>query len=69
MAAEYEDNFGFWCIDGQEERAFFEHVQRQSIGAICTRCRRRVRLMPQRTLCAACAYALEYGAPVSLKGY
>jgi hypothetical protein len=26
MSAAYEDNFGFWDIDGPEERAFFEHV-------------------------------------------
>ena len=32
MAAVYEDNFGFWDIDGQEEQAFFEHVQRQSVA-------------------------------------
>jgi hypothetical protein len=24
VAAAYEDNFGFWDIDGQEEQAFFE---------------------------------------------
>jgi hypothetical protein len=27
----YEDNFGFWDIDGQEEQAFFQYVQRQSV--------------------------------------
>jgi hypothetical protein len=27
----YEDNFGFWDIDGPDERALFEHVQRQSV--------------------------------------
>jgi hypothetical protein len=30
MSAAYEDNFGFWDIDGPEERAFFEHIQRRA---------------------------------------
>ncbi len=69
MAAAYEDNFGFWNIDGQEERAFFEHVQRQSFDRICHRCERPVRLMPSKTLCAPCVSALECGAPISLSEY
>jgi hypothetical protein len=28
MAVVYDDNFGFWDIDGPEESAFFKHVQR-----------------------------------------
>jgi hypothetical protein len=39
----YEDNFGFWNIDGPDECAFFEHVQRQSL---CTTCERPVQPMP-----------------------
>jgi hypothetical protein len=31
MATVNEHNFGFWEIDGQVERAFFEYVQRQSV--------------------------------------
>jgi hypothetical protein len=69
MAAAYDDNFGFWDIDGQEERAFFEHVQRQSVPAICRRCERPVRLMPAKTLCASCVSALETGAPTSMSEY
>jgi hypothetical protein len=42
----YEDNFGFWDIDGPEERALFEHVQRQSVYINCKRCERFVRLIP-----------------------
>jgi hypothetical protein len=69
MAAVYEDNFGFWNIDGPEEQAFFEHVQRQSVPAICKRCERPVRLMPPKTLCAICVCALEWGAPASIREY
>jgi hypothetical protein len=69
MAAVYDDNFGFWDIDGQEEQAFFEHVQRQSVLKTCDRCDRRVRLLPSKTLCASCLTALEYGAPTSMSKY
>jgi hypothetical protein len=69
MAVAFDDNFGFWDIDEPEERAFFEHVQRQSIGMICERCARRVRLMPPKTLCARCVCALECGAPGSMSEY
>ena len=69
MSAPYEDNFGFWDIDGPDERAFFEHVRRQSLQTRCKRCDRIVRLMPPKTLCARCASAVECGAPVSMDQY
>ena len=49
MAVEYEDNYGFWKIDEPWERAFFEHVQRQSVSTICERCKRPVRLVPAKS--------------------
>jgi hypothetical protein len=69
MAAVYEDNFGFWDIDGQEEQAFFDDVQRQSVKKTCDRCDRPVRLMPSKILCASCVTALECGAPASMSKY
>jgi hypothetical protein len=65
----YEDNFGFWHIGGQEEQAFFDHVQRQSVLISCERCERPVQLIPPKTLCASCVSALECGAPASMKEY
>ena len=69
MTAIYEDNFGFWDIDGPEEQAFFEYVQRQSIQKTCDCCKRRIRLMPPKTLCASCVTALECGAPAAMSEY
>ena len=69
MVTIYEDNFGFWEIDCQEESAFFAHVQSQSVRASCQRCRRPVRLMSTKTICAACVSALECGAPSSIRKY
>jgi hypothetical protein len=69
MAAAYEDNFGFWEIDCPEERAFFEHVQSESLIKICERCKDSVRLIPTKTICAACVSALECGAPAFISEY
>lgn len=69
VSAVYDDNFGFWHIDGQEEQAFFEYVQRQSVAKTCERCARPARLMPEKTLCASCVSALECGAPASMSKY
>ena len=65
----YEDIFGFWNIDGPEERALFGDIQRQSVLIACERCERPVRLIPPKTLCASCVSALECGAPASMKEY
>jgi hypothetical protein len=65
----YEDNFGFWDVDGPEERAFFQHVQGKSVLMVCERCQRHVRLIPTKTACASCVAALECGAPASMSEY
>ena len=69
MGSVYEDNFGFWDIDGSEEQAFFERVQRHSVSITCERCERSVRLIPPKTFCATCVSALECGAPASMNEY
>jgi hypothetical protein len=65
----YEDNFGFWEINGPEERAFFQHVLRQSVVIACERCEHIVQLIPPKTVCACCVAALECGAPASMSEY
>jgi hypothetical protein len=69
MAAVYEDNFGYWDVDGPEEAAFFEHVLRQSVPTVCQRCENPVRLMSPKIMCAPCVCALECGAPASIGEY
>jgi hypothetical protein len=58
----YEDNFGFYELEGDpDERAFFEHVKASSLDVTCERCLEPVRLMPGRAQCARCLEALEFG--------
>jgi hypothetical protein len=65
----YEDNYGFLDISEPEDKAFFDHVQRQSVLIACERCKRPVRLIPPKALCASCVSALEYGVPASMEEY
>jgi hypothetical protein len=69
MAAVYEDNFGYWDVDGPAERAFLAHVRRESVRTICERCELPVSLIPPKTVCARCVCALECGAPASISEY
>ena len=59
----------FGSLMGQRSKPFFEHVQRQSVDAVCKRCERPVRLMPTKDVCALCVCAMEYGAPSSISEY
>jgi hypothetical protein len=58
----YEDNFGFYDVEGDpDEAAFMAHVKASSVALICDRCLEPVRLMPGRTRCARCIEAIEFG--------
>jgi hypothetical protein len=65
----YDDNFGFWDLNGPEEQEFFDYVQRHSVLTACERCEQPVRLVPPKKICASCVSALEYGAPASMREY
>jgi hypothetical protein len=58
---EYEDNFGYWDIVDSDELAFYHHVRNASVRHVCKRCKETVLLMPDRTMCARCCEALEFG--------
>jgi hypothetical protein len=58
----YEDNFGFYDLEGDpDETAFLAHVRASSSPATCERCLEPVRLMPGRKVCARCLEAIEFG--------
>jgi hypothetical protein len=68
----YEDNFGFYCFDDDdnpEELELFCHIRAQSEPTICARCSQKVRLLKHIKICATCSQALEYGAPSTAEGY
>jgi hypothetical protein len=57
----YDDNFGHWTMDGDEDRAFYRTVQRASVVKTCSGCGRKVRILPHYAYCNSCADAIERG--------
>ena len=64
----YDDNFGFWegmdesDPDYDENRAFYNRVQRTNVRKKCRGCGRTVSIQPQYAYCNSCADKLERGA-------
>jgi hypothetical protein len=61
MASYYDDNFGEWHIEDEEEMAFYRQVQAESIEKECEDCGRKVRLRPHYGICNSCADRIERG--------
>jgi hypothetical protein len=56
----YEANFGYYDLETEGEMEFFCHVKANSVVKECIRCEEKVRLLPDRNMCARCAEALEF---------
>lgn len=61
----YDDNFGHWedmdGPDGEENREFYERVQRTNVRKKCQGCGRMVNIQPQYGYCNSCATKREQG--------
>lgn len=55
MPSYYDDNFGFYEIESEEDIEFYKQVQQESVEKICERCGRKVRLRPDYAICNSCA--------------
>ena len=64
----YDDNFGWWedmdGPDGEENRAFYKQVQRESVWKKCKGCERRVKIRREYAYCNSCADKLERGGDI-----
>jgi hypothetical protein len=68
MSTNYEDNFGFYSVEGDsDELAFFCYIKLKSAPKMCVRCRQRVYLQTHKKVCATCSEAIEHGAPPILE--
>jgi rRNA maturation endonuclease Nob1 len=56
----YDDNFGHYEIQDEEDIAFYHQVQRESVRKRCVMCGRMVRLRPDYDKCNSCADKLEH---------
>ena len=63
MSKYYDDNFGHWDMDDdQEERQEFYHqVQKESVWKVCSICDEKVKLRPEYDKCNSCMDTIESG--------
>ena len=58
----YDDNFGNWHdTDDADTLDFYNEVQKRSVYKQCRQCDRRVKILPDYSLCNDCAEANERG--------
>lgn len=61
MPTYYDDNFGHYDIDSEDDVEFYHQVQKESTLKTCHGCGRRVRLRPDYAYCNSCADKRERG--------
>ena len=61
MAGYYDDNFGWYDIEDEDDIEFYRQVQRESVEKVCVDCGRTVRLRPDYECCNSCADRRERG--------
>jgi hypothetical protein len=60
-ASYYDDNFGHYEIEDEDDVEFYHQVQRESVTKKCQGCGRKVKLRPDYAYCNSCADARERG--------
>jgi len=63
MSEYYDDNFGCWDMDDdqEEQQAFYRKVQDESTWKVCSICDEDVKILPQYDKCNSCMDKLEGG--------
>ena len=64
MAGYYDDNYGEYRIEDEDDLEFYRQVQRSNVVKKCQGCGRRVKIQPQYGYCNACATRMEHGLDV-----
>jgi hypothetical protein len=57
----YDDNFGHYEIESEEDIEFYHQVQKESRLKKCVICGRKVKLRPEYDKCNSCADKIERG--------
>lgn len=61
MATYYDDNYGHYDIDSQEDVDFYWERQRTNVRKQCQGCNRWVNIQPDYAYCNSCADKIECG--------
>jgi hypothetical protein len=60
----YDDNFGWYDIEDEDDVQFYHDNQRRSMTKTCEGCGRSVKILPQYAYCNSCADAIERGMDI-----
>jgi hypothetical protein len=61
MPSYYDENFGWYEIESQDDVDFYFEVQRQSKSKKCKGCGRMVKIRPEYAYCNSCSTTIERG--------
>jgi hypothetical protein len=61
MASYYDDNFGFWEIDDEDDLEHYRQTQKTNVLKKCKGCGHKVRIQPDYAYCNGCATKIERG--------
>ena len=61
MASYYDDNFGHWEINDEEDVEFYHKMQQESELKTCADCERKVFISYRYSICNTCADRRERG--------
>ena len=61
MKSYYDDNYGHYEIESEEDIEFYHRTQRQSVRKKCQGCGRMVKIKPEYGYCNSCAEKIEQG--------
>jgi len=64
MPGYYDDSFGWYEIESEEDVEFSHQMQRESVKKTCEGCGRTVRIRSTYAYCNSCADKLERGIDV-----
>jgi Zn finger protein HypA/HybF involved in hydrogenase expression len=64
VASYYDDNFGHWDIDDEDDVEFYREIQETNVEKKCEGCGRMVRIQPQYAYCNSCADKRERGEEI-----
>jgi len=61
MPTYYDDNFGHYNIESQDDVDFYFETQSKSVRKKCAGCGRMVKIKPEYAICNSCADKAEQG--------
>jgi hypothetical protein len=61
MPSYYDDNYGWYDIQDQDDVDFYFRTQRESVEKVCRGCGSTVRIRPDYAYCTNCADRIEGG--------